>query len=73
MSFPMLVSKRFVDAVQSREPMAVAVMAHYVVVLYRLRWIVWLQGWGEPLVVAAKEVLAEEPLDCIAWPIVQVE
>jgi hypothetical protein len=44
MPFPMLVSKRFVDAAQSREPIAVAVMAHYAVVLHRAR-LASMVGW----------------------------
>lgn len=36
-----------------------------------LGWLLWLDGWAEPLVAAAKEVLPDEWLDCIAWPIRQ--
>lgn len=68
---PILVATGFVEKLKDSEPLSLVILAHYAVVLYRLRHHIWLQGWGEEIIDAIAEMLNgnEEWQGCLAWPI----
>lgn len=51
------------------EPLALAILANFAVVLHWLRHSIWLQGWGRETVEAVREALPVEWHECIAWAV----
>jgi hypothetical protein len=55
------------------EPLALAILANFAVILYWLRQTIWLQGWGRETVEAVREALPVEWHECIAWAVQETE
>ncbi|KAK9413785.1 putative Zn(2)-C6 fungal-type domain-containing protein [Seiridium unicorne] len=51
------------------EPLALAILANYSVVLHWLRGNIWLQGWGKAVIGAIHSTLPTEWHDTIAWAV----
>ncbi|KAK9366257.1 hypothetical protein V1509DRAFT_648909, partial [Lipomyces kononenkoae] len=51
---------------------ALAILAHYAVILHWLRGHIWLDGWGEEIVDAVRQVLSSGWHACIAWVLKEV-
>ena len=71
--FPITVEPEFPIAMAERKPMALAILAHYGVVLHRLGGHVWLKGWGREVVDSIEGAVGSEWQECIAWPIEEVK
>jgi hypothetical protein len=67
--FPIMVPPLFRDELRYRNPMALLILAHYVVVLYWLRSHIWLRGWGSQIVEAVKGVVGRDSWGCLNWPL----
>lgn len=65
--FPMLNPGEYWDMILNHDPLALAVLANYAVTLHRLRYSIWLEGWGKETVDAVQAILAPEWHDCIEW------
>ncbi|KAH6678029.1 hypothetical protein B0J14DRAFT_635204 [Halenospora varia] len=72
---PILVATGFVEKLKDSEPLALSILAHYAVILYRLRHHIWLRGWGKEIIDAVAELLggSEEWRECMVWPQEQIE
>jgi hypothetical protein len=72
--FPILAPAEYISELKRKSPLALAILAHYAVLLH---WqagagSVWLQTWGKHVVDAVKEITDEAWVDCIEWPLEQV-
>ena len=67
-----LVAEDFLPLVRRHEQEAVAVFAHFAILLKRLESQWWLQGWGVHLVSRAWRVLDAEHRLWIQWPVEEV-
>ncbi|EXJ95653.1 hypothetical protein A1O1_00775 [Capronia coronata CBS 617.96] len=65
--FPILTAAEYLAMVAAGEPLALAILANYAVVLFWLRHNVWMKGWGKETVDAVCQALPPEWQDCIAW------
>lgn len=65
--FAVQVDQGFFPLLEAREPMALAILGTYAVVLHWMRSNLWVDRWGERVLVAVDEALPEEWHDCIAW------
>ncbi|KAK9367907.1 hypothetical protein V1509DRAFT_640144 [Lipomyces kononenkoae] len=70
--FPILVESKLMIMVRLGEPLALAILAHYAVILHWLRGHIWLEGWGEEIVHAISQVLPSDWHVCIAWALQEV-
>jgi hypothetical protein len=63
-----VMSDEFVPLLRVPTQEAVAIFAHFCVLLkhHESHW--WLQGWGDHIMVRAREILDEEHRDWIEWP-----
>jgi hypothetical protein len=68
-----MVSESLVPLLRVPTQEAVAIFAHYSVLLkhHESRW--WLQGWAEHVVMRAQEILDEEHREWIEWPVRELE
>jgi hypothetical protein len=68
-----MVSESLVPLLRVPTQEAVAIFAHYSVLLkhHESRW--WLQGWAEHVVMRAQEILDEEHRAWIEWPVRELE
>ncbi|KAL2126451.1 hypothetical protein VTI74DRAFT_884 [Chaetomium olivicolor] len=68
-----MVSDSFVPLLRVPTQEAVAIFAHFCVLLkhHESHW--WLQGWGDHIMVRAHEILDEEHREWIAWPMREME
>lgn len=71
-SFAILAPDEFVQRMKDGEPMALAILAHYAVVLHQLRKHIWLYGWGKKVVLAVRDSIDKEWLGCIEWAVGEV-
>lgn len=71
--FPVMTPAEFWPGVVARDPLALAVLANYAVVLYWLRGNIWINGWGKETINAVQEALPSEWQDCIAWAVGETE
>lgn len=64
-----VMSDEFVPLLRVPTQEAVAIFAHFCVLLkyYESHW--WLQGWGEHIMMRAREILDEEHRGWIEWPL----
>jgi hypothetical protein len=67
--FPVQCPTEFWDMVGIGEPLALAILANYAVILYWLRKCIWVEGWGEETVDAVRQALPPEWHECIAWAV----
>jgi hypothetical protein len=69
LSWPILVEPSYIVLLDKEEPMALAILAHYAVVLdvVRERW--WSTGWGEQLLLDISQSCSAEWQALIAWPL----
>lgn len=65
----------FWELMAAREPLALAILANYAVVLYWQRRNIWLAGWGTATVEVVRRALSpdQEWQDCIAWAVRETE
>jgi hypothetical protein len=70
--FAMLVSQRFIRALETHEPMALTVLSHFALVTHSLRGIMWMQGWGKQVIEAVAKLLPAEWQTCIEWPLNEI-
>jgi hypothetical protein len=68
-----MVSEALVPLLRVPTQEAVAIFAHYSVLLkyHESRW--WLQGWAEHVMVRAQEILDDEHRPWIEWPVRELE
>ncbi|KAH8809439.1 hypothetical protein F5884DRAFT_734592 [Xylogone sp. PMI_703] len=71
--FPIMSPAGFWTMLDNGEPLALAILANYAVILYRWRESIWLKGWGKETVDAIRQTLSAEWHDCIAWAIRETE
>jgi len=74
MPFPILAPKDYVQELKAKKPMAMAILAHYAVLLH---WqagagSLWLQSWGKDIIDAVRENIDEGWVDSMQWPLEQV-
>lgn len=67
--FPIMSPTDFWPQVCIGEPLALAILANYAVVLHWLRKSVWMEGWGRETVGAVRQALPPGWQECIAWAI----
>ncbi|KAF6816699.1 fungal Zn binuclear cluster domain-containing protein [Colletotrichum sojae] len=69
--WPILMSSDYLDALRRRHPAALAVLAHYCVVIHLAEPFCWfLSGWARALVSAISELLMGTPwAELVLWPI----
>lgn len=70
--FPVMVQYKFLEFMRLGEPLALAILANYAVVLHWLRSHIWLEGWGQQTINAVGQALPHDWHDCIAWAIQEV-
>jgi len=71
--FPIMIPPEILGKIRDGEPMALAILTHYAVLLHWLDSVVWLKGWGRQVVNAVEAAVGEEWRGCIAWAIREVE
>ncbi len=71
--FPIMTPPEVPVKIRDGEPMALAILTHYAVLLHWLDSIIWLRGWGRQVVKAVEAAVGEEWRGCIAWAIGEVE
>jgi hypothetical protein len=67
--FPAQCPTKFWEMVGIGEPLALAILANYAVILYWLRKNIWVEGWGKETVDAVRQALPTEWQECIAWAV----
>ncbi|KAI9745053.1 MAG: hypothetical protein M1818_001331 [Claussenomyces sp. TS43310] len=72
LSWPAMVTDAFAEMLVGRDRGALAILAHYCVLLKRLEHVWWIRGEAEILLEYVKEVLGREDEAWIRWPIEQV-
>jgi len=72
--FPIMVPQEFMQSLRDREPMALAILANYAVVLHWFGKHIWLREWGRQTMMAVKGVLAGRKCEgCIKWAVAEVQ
>ncbi|OKL61760.1 hypothetical protein UA08_02354 [Talaromyces atroroseus] len=71
--FTVAAPSQFWDMVKDGDPLALAILANYAVILYWLRDNIWLEGWGKETIDAVHEALTPEWYDCISWALGKTE
>ena len=67
--FPIMSPFSFWTMVETGDPLALAILANYAVILYWIRSNIWMEGWGKETIQAVRQALPPEWHDCIAWAI----
>ena len=67
--FPMASPEGYWDLLQAGEPLAVAIVANYAVILHRQRVSIWMGDWGVDVIDAVRRTLAPEWQECVAWAV----
>ena len=65
---PFLVPRSYIEALSEKQPMALAILAHYAVFLYDLRAYWWAGDRGVRTVEAVTAILSSEWRDALVWP-----
>ena len=74
MPFPIQCPLECIERLKEQDPLALAILAHYAVIIHWLREKhLWMRGWGKDIVDVVKDTLSGEWLDCIEWPLGQVQ
>lgn len=71
--FPIKIPPEVPVKIRDGEPMALAILTHYAVLLHWLDSVIWLRGWGRQVVNAVEVAVGEEWRGCIAWAIGEVK
>lgn len=71
--FPIMVRSEFFEMMSRHEPLALAILANYAVILHWMRNHIWLEGWGRQTIDAVRQALPHDWHDCIAWAVQEVE
>jgi hypothetical protein len=73
LSWPILVEPSYMLLLRAREPMALAILAHYAVVLdvVKERW--WSMGWGEQLLFDISQSVSADWQPVLSWPLKAVK
>ena len=71
--WPVIVQEAYIAAVAMKEPLALAILAHYAVLLHRIDGPWWLQGRGKQLIDTVRGLLTPEWLSMISWPLSAVD
>ncbi|PYH92070.1 hypothetical protein BO71DRAFT_330738 [Aspergillus ellipticus CBS 707.79] len=71
--FPSLCPPEFWEMVRIADPLALAILANYVITLHWMRKNIWMQGWGKETVDAIRQALPPEWQECIAWAVQEIE
>lgn len=66
--WPILVPKDYIDTLSKSEPMALAILAHYAVMLHNISHVWWAANWGPGLVDAVDKLLDDSWEACLQWP-----
>lgn len=69
--FPVMVQPEFLMLVCIGEPLALAILANYAVILHWLRGHIWLEGWGKQVIDAVHQALPQDWRECIAWAVLE--
>lgn len=69
--FPIMVRPEFLVLVCIGEPLALAILANYAVILHWLRGHIWLEGWGKQVIDAVHQALPQNWHECIAWAVLE--
>ena len=67
-SWPVLVLDTYIAAIRMREPMALAILGHYAVLLHSVNSQWWLEGRGSFLIETICQQLPRDWLPFVAWP-----
>ena len=67
-TWPVIVNNLYSTALDRRKPMALAILAHYGVLLHRIREKWWAGSWGRRVVEAVSGMLEPEWQSSIRWP-----
>ncbi|KAI5289879.1 hypothetical protein KEM54_002987 [Ascosphaera aggregata] len=67
--WPMVVPESYFDFVRCRRPGALVILAHYSVILHKLDYCWWSQGWGAHLLETIYRYLDEHWRPLIRWPV----
>ena len=70
--FPIMVQPEFLVLLRIGEPLALAILANYAVILHWLRGHIWLERWGKEVVDAVHQVLTQDWRECIAWAVQEI-
>ena len=66
------VSAEYLNMLGQRSPEALAIFAHYCVLLKQLEWAWWMQGWSMHLIAGVYHTLGYEHRAWIRWPMEQI-
>lgn len=70
---PTMAPEPFLNMIRGEEPLALAILGNYAVVLHWMRSRIWMEGWGRQTFDAVRRVLPNEFHDCIAWAAEEIE
>ena len=70
--FPIMVHPEFLKLVCIGEPLALAILANYAVILHWLRGYIWLEGWAKQVISAVHQALPQDWRECVAWAVLEV-
>ena len=68
----LLVSDEFLSLLRQRRPPALVIFAYFCVIMRRLEWAWWMEGWSVHLVAAIYDTLDEVRRNWMQWPLEQV-
>jgi hypothetical protein len=71
--FVLMCPAEFWIMVSAGEPLALAILANYTVILHWQRKNIWMEGWGTSIVEAVRHAIPLEWHDCIDWAGREVE
>ncbi|KAL9622232.1 MAG: hypothetical protein Q9160_003415 [Pyrenula sp. 1 TL-2023] len=70
---PTMAPDLFLSMIRDKEPLALAIVANYAVILHWMRSRIWMGGWGRQTFEEVQQVLPSEFHDCIAWAAEEIE
>lgn len=70
--WPMVIPETYFDFVRCRKPGALVILAHYSVILHKLDYCWWSQGWGAHLLETIYRYLDEDWRPLIRWPVERI-
>jgi hypothetical protein len=65
--FVVMCPAEFWNLISSGEPLALAILANYAVILHWQQKNIWMEGWGKDLAEAVTSAISSEWHDCIHW------
>jgi hypothetical protein len=67
-AWPEMIPQRFFELLKRHEKLALIIVAHYCIVLHRLRSSWWLRGWGQGVLEAICEHMDSASQEMLRWP-----